>query len=118
MEAGRLRHRVTIQSKSVSRNTFGEEEITWEDVATVWGSVEPLRGREFMEGRQIQAEITHRIRVRYYPDGIEPEYRVVYDSRYFDVMAVIEVEERHREMHLMCREIDDWEHGGNAPEGD
>ena len=107
MEAGRLRHRVTIQEKVVTRDTFGEEVITWTDVATVWGSVEPMRGREFMEGRQVEAEVSTRIRIRYFPDGVEPEDRVSYDGRVFDILAVIEVEERHREMQLMCREIDE-----------
>ena len=107
MEAGRLRHRVTLQEKVVTRNTFGEEEITWTDIDTVWGSVEPMRGREFMEGRQIEAEVTTRIRIRYYPDGIEPEDRVVYGSITYDILAIIHVFERNREMQLMCREIDE-----------
>ena len=103
MRAGELRHRVTIQQKSVTRNTFGEEVVTWQDVATVWAAIEPLRGREFFESQQVNAEVTTRIRIRYRP-GITPTMRVVFGNRVFDIQAVINVDERNRELHLMCRE--------------
>jgi head-tail adaptor len=34
MRAGRLRHRVVIQRKTVTQNAFGEEVITWTTVGT------------------------------------------------------------------------------------
>lgn len=86
------------------QDDYGEEEITWTDWATVWAAVEPLRGREFMEAKQVQAEVTHRMRMRY-RDGISPEKRVSFDGRTFDILAVIHVAEREREVQLMCREI-------------
>lgn len=104
MRAGELRQRITIQSKTVVQNSFGEEDITWTDLATVWAAVEPLRGREFLDGRMITAEITTRIRIRKM-DGISPEMRVVFGSKIYDVIAVVHVEEREREIHLMCQEI-------------
>ena len=84
MRAGKLRQRVTIQDKSVSQNTYGEEVITYVDWATVWAAVEPLRGREFLEGRQITAEVSTRIRIRY-RSGISPEMRVKFGSKVYDV---------------------------------
>ena len=56
MQAGRLRHRITINQKVVARNDFGEEIITWTEVGTFWGSVEPLQGRELLEARQAIAD--------------------------------------------------------------
>jgi len=104
VRAGELRHRVTIQQKSVVRDTYGEEDVTWTDVATVWGSVEPLQGREFIEAKQTQAEITTRIRIRY-RSGISPEMRAVWDGHTYDLEAVIDVGGRKRELHLMCTEV-------------
>lgn len=104
MEAGKLRHRVTIQSKSATQNSYGEEVITWSTLATVWAAVEPLSGREWLEGRQVTAEVTTRIRIRRRGD-VTPEMRVVYGSKTYDIMAVIEIEEQRREEHLMCQEI-------------
>lgn len=104
MRAGTLRQRVTLQSKSATQNTFGEEVITYTDWATVWGSVEPLRGREFLEGKQITAEVSTRIRIRY-RSGILPEWRVVFGSVIYDIHSIIHLKEREREIHLMCQEI-------------
>lgn len=106
MRAGRLRKRVTIQQKTtpVTQNTYGEEAPVWETVATVWASVEPLRGREFLEARREGAEVTTRIVMRY-QSGIAPEMRATYDGHTYDVLSVIDPEERHRELQLMCREV-------------
>ena len=104
MRAGRLRQRVTIQDKSVTQNTYGEEVITWDDVDTVWAAVEPLRGREFLDGKQITAEVSTRIRIRH-RSGITPEMRVEFGSIVYDIHSIIHIEEREREIHLMCQEI-------------
>lgn len=103
MEAGKLRHRITIQSKSAVQDSFGAETITWATFATVWGSVEPLTGREFLEAKQSQAEVSVRIRIRQLA-GVLPEMRVVFGAHTYEVLSVIYVEERKREVQLMCRE--------------
>lgn len=104
MNIGAMRHRITIQQLVESSNTFGEVEKTWQDVATLWASIEPLRGREYFDSQQINAEVTTRIRIRYRP-GIKPKMRAVYGERIFDIQSVIDVEERHKEIHLMCKEV-------------
>jgi SPP1 family predicted phage head-tail adaptor len=104
MEAGRLRHRVTIKSKSVTRDTFGGETVSWTTTATVWAAVEPLTGREWLEGKQAAADVTTRIRMRY-RSGISPEMQAVYGAHTYDILAVIQPEENRREIQLMCREV-------------
>ena len=105
MRAGLLRHRVTIQEKgTVERNSYGEEVITWAEVDTVWGSVEPLLGKEFLAAKREGAEVTTRIRIRY-RSGITPTMRVVWGSHTYDIESVVEVEGRGRELQLMCREV-------------
>ena len=104
MRAGRLRHRVTIQEKSAAQNTTGEEIATGADVATVWAAVEPRRGSEFAELERAGAQITTRIVMRY-RDGILPEMRVVFGSHVYDIRSVVHVDERGRELQLMCREL-------------
>lgn len=106
MRAGRLRHRVTIQEKPdpVPQNSFGEEEFEWQDVVTLWAAIEPIRGGEFLEGRHEGAEATTRIVTRYY-SGIRPEMRATEGSHAWDILSVINVDERDRELQLMCREV-------------
>ena len=104
MRIGDLRHRVTIEKKIVTIDAYGDEVVSWAEVATVWAAVEPLSGREFLEGRRLENEINHRIRIRY-REGLTPSMRVVWGPRAFDIESVIERESRRREMWLMCREI-------------
>ena len=104
MEAGRLRNRVTLQEKEVTKDAYGAEVITWADVATVWAAVEPLAGREFMEGRSLDAELSTRIRIRY-REGVRPTYRATWGDHVYDIQSVIDVNGRHRELLLMCREL-------------
>jgi len=104
MEAGALRHRVSIQEPVEARNSYNEAITTWALVAVVWGSVAPLAGREFFAAEHVQSEITHRVRLRYRA-GITSEMRVVYAGRVLMIQSVIDRGERRRELELMCREV-------------
>lgn len=104
MRAGRLRHRVVIQERAGTQDAYGQEEDSWTTVDTVWAAVEPLRGREFLEAQREGAEVTTRIVMRH-QDGVVPAMRISWGSRMFDVLSIISVEERGRELQLMCREI-------------
>ncbi len=99
-----FRHRITLQELVTGQDEAGQPVQEWQDVATVWGAVEPLRGREYFAAAQVQAEVTTRIRIRYCR-GIRPDMRVLYDGRLFDILSVIDPEERHRELQLMAREV-------------
>jgi len=105
MRAGELRHRVTIQEAVTAQNSFGEETPSWQDVATVWAAVEPLQGREYFDAQKQVAEVDTRVRVRYRA-GIGPTMRVVWGVHTYDIGAVLDVGGRHRELHLMCREVE------------
>ena len=50
MEAGQLRHRVTIQQATETTDGFGGVTQAWATFATVWAAVEPLTGREYLQG--------------------------------------------------------------------
>ena len=104
MQAGKLRHRVTIQQNTPTRDSFGAEVESWSDVTTIWAAVEPLQGREFFDAQAVNPETTTRIRIRY-RSGIVPEMRVAWGSHTYDIQSVIEPESNRRELHLLCREL-------------
>lgn len=97
---------MSIQSATETRNGYGEAVKTWSTVTTVWASVEPLRGRELFDAEQVQSEISHRVRVRY-SGSVTPQNRLLFGSRVLEIQAVINVNERNREMQLMCKEMPD-----------
>lgn len=108
MKAGDLRHRIVIQSASTAQDAYGEPVQTWGTFATLWAAVEPqpLQGREYFVGQQMQSEVSTRIRIRDYP-GITPLMRVLWDSRYFQIESIVADRTNRRELHLMCRENQD-----------
>lgn len=107
MQAGKLRHRVQIQALSqVQDLATGEMLDTWTELATVWANVVPLRGQERFEAQQVQAELSHRVEMRYRPD-VTSKNRLLYDGRILEIASVADFEERHRELNLMCVERPD-----------
>lgn len=104
MKAGDLRHRITIQRLVLAPDEYGQPVEYWQDVATCWAAVEPLRGRELFVAQQAQSEVTTRVRLRYRA-GITPDMRVLFGARVLEILYVIDPEERHRELQLLCREV-------------
>jgi SPP1 family predicted phage head-tail adaptor len=113
LRAGSLRHRVTLQSLGTRTDDgMGGGSILPVDEATLNASIEPLSGEERLEAGQLETALTHRIRTRFIP-GVKPHWRVRYIDRYagervFDIDSVIDPEERHRELELMCTELVSW----------
>jgi len=64
IEIGDMRHRITFQQPQKTADGYKGHTVQWQDVVTVWASVEPLSGREYFYSHQIKAEVTHRVRIR------------------------------------------------------
>jgi SPP1 family predicted phage head-tail adaptor len=75
----------------------------WSTLATVRAAIWPKKMVEQVEAGKRTATVTHQIRVRYL-DGIDEECRVVFGDRVFEVISVLNVEERNRTLDLMCEE--------------
>lgn len=103
MKIGKLRHRVTLQECIASRDSFGAEVLTWVDIATVWASVSPISGKEYFAAHQINAEVTTKITMRHRPD-ILPNMRAAFQNCLFDIVSVINPEEKNIALILMCKE--------------
>ena len=101
-----MRHRVEVLSKSAARDSFGAEVISWVTVATVWASVEPLRGREYIEAKQGQVEVSHRVGMRAFP-AVDSSMRLrISGGRVLEIESVIDPLERGERLELMCAERD------------
>lgn len=105
LRAGLLRHEVVLQSLGARFDDgYGGGSISDTDVVTVWADVEPLQGVELFQAAQFNPSVNYRITIRYYP-GIRPSWKVKYGTRVFDIKSVIDVDERHRKIELMCEEL-------------
>jgi SPP1 family predicted phage head-tail adaptor len=100
---GALRKRITIQQQSATQNTRGEPIPSWTTFATCWASIEPKNGRELLAAQQVQSQVITEITIRY-QSGITPDMRILYGTRYFDIQAIQNVEERNRMIVMQCIE--------------
>ena len=88
MNTGKLRQRVTIQELVRTDDGYGGITETWQDVATVWAAVEPLRGNERYRAQQVQSELSHKVTMRYRAE-IKPQTRLLYGVRVLEIEAVL-----------------------------
>jgi SPP1 family predicted phage head-tail adaptor len=100
----RLRYQVTVQQNQVARSGSGDATPVWTDLATAWAAIEPARAREFIAAGRIEEETTHVITMRFMT-GLDPSMRIHWvdtsqgtpgKDRYFDIQAIIDIDERHR----------------------
>jgi SPP1 family predicted phage head-tail adaptor len=104
MNCGRLRHKIDIQIESTAQNSYGEQTQSWSNyLSSIWASIDPIAGKEYFASDKLNADVSHKIRIRF-RTGILPKMRVKYNSRYFDIISVINFEERGKELLLMCKE--------------
>ena len=104
MLAGRLRHRLVFENESLAADGQGGSTRTWGTRATVSGSIKPLRSEERFYNEQLNANGTHEVVIRYRSD-IEASDRISFDSRYFQIVGIINPNERDRQLVITCKEI-------------
>lgn len=108
IDPGKMRHRITFQRFSGALDDFGDplqmDDDNWADVATTWAAIDPISGREFYSAAQSQSEVSHKIRCRY-RTGLDTAMRIAYGKRRFKIISLIDWEERHESLLLMCKEV-------------
>ena len=110
MRAGQLRHSITIQQKVLTVDANGDRTEAWTTYLTSWASIETGNGREFFAAKQVMADLTHTVRIRYY-SGIRPDMRIAYldlktnTTRYFNIRAILNPDERNEMLTMQATEI-------------
>ena len=103
MRAATLRHRVILQSSAATADGGGGAATAWSDVATLWASIEPLKGAERLSAQQLESPVSHRVRLRMRV-GVTTAMRLKFGARVFNIRAVINRGERNRLLELLCEE--------------
>lgn len=104
LQAGKLRHRATLDHKTVSLDSYGAETVTWANFANVWASVEDLAGRELWAAQAEQGEVTTKVIIRYRSDIVMTD-RVTANGRTFDIIGISDPDGRETHLLLYCREL-------------
>lgn len=105
MEAGQLRHRLTIETPVTGADEYGQESIAWHPKAEVWGCVKPLGGEERWRAQQVQARTSHEVLLRWASSwSPAPKDRLKLGDRVFEVLQILNLDERNRAWRLLCSE--------------
>jgi SPP1 family predicted phage head-tail adaptor len=107
-QCGKLRQVVTLQNPGPETfDSFRQPVPSWTTIGVFSAQVRPLSGREAIVAKQVKAEASHMITMRYLGPSvvINPTSRLLYGSRVFGIVQVINVEERHRWYEIVAQEI-------------
>lgn len=90
MQAGKLRHRMTLQRPAQQQDPLtGEMVPGWEDVPPqVWAAVEPVSARDFIAAAATQSQVTARITIRHRAD-VKADMRLVHGTRIYTIHGVL-----------------------------
>jgi len=115
IKSGKLRQRFLLQAPTVPEtfDSYGQPVPSFDDVGTFWGEIIPLGGYEAVKARQIYAEATHQINMRWQGLAlpVDSTYRVLRTengvTRTFGIGSINDVEFRHRQYSILAKEVKD-----------
>ncbi len=104
MRAGRLKHRVTIERATMSRDDYGEEIETFATLVTVWAGIEPTSGKENIHGGKEASLNSYNIIMRY--TDITPHDRINWSAkgRVFNVESILNRDEINKQLTISAVE--------------
>jgi SPP1 family predicted phage head-tail adaptor len=106
VQAGKLRDQVTINRWLSSADPQWGAGGGWVSMDTIWAGVTPVNGTEKFVSQAVQAEATHMVKVRYRPD-ITTKDRLLYRNRTLELLSVLDVDGRRRELEIVAKEYPD-----------
>ena len=68
---------------------------------SVAGFVSPISGREYEESQKLRTETTYKISTRFFRN-ITPEMRILYDNKEFEIVSVLDLNEKHEELQIIA----------------
>jgi SPP1 family predicted phage head-tail adaptor len=88
LEAGRLRHRITIQEFASIQDSNGDVTEEWANFASsVPAAIEPLSVREFLQSATEQNQSIARITIRY--RALPAKFRILHKSKIYNPAGVL-----------------------------
>ena len=98
------RHQGTIQTLGETLTSRGQREQTWSNWIEVYYSKRDVSGGEIVRGRQVAAESTHRLSMRFL-DGVTTKMRLVDGDHTYEFIAIRDPYDNRRELEIDAREI-------------
>lgn len=107
LDVGGWKNRITIKRLTQAQDAYKDVIPTWVTVGTYWAKIEPASGGEKVVASQLRADVSHKVTMGYQGAAtvIVPTMRIHLGSRIFNIVSVLDDEERHITLTLYCIEI-------------
>lgn len=102
MKAGDLKHLITLQKPTYHTDSRGNRITTWQDVSSVYASMQDVSGKDFFAAQAHQAQdvITFGIRWR---DDVTHQWRLIYQGKAHHIIQVNHLGYKKDFIHLKAR---------------
>jgi SPP1 family predicted phage head-tail adaptor len=108
MNPAKFNKRIIFQQPPKSKNENGFPSIEWTNVKTVWAKIKTNQGKskglEFNVAGSVYNESDIRFICRY-TSGITPQMRIIYNSRIFNILGVVNDDEKNVTLTIICKEV-------------
>ena len=105
---GQMRHSIRIEDETLLSDNYGGATVSARPiVATVPGSVRPLRAHERLQALRLEMPITHEVTIRYDTTTAVTthKHRLVVDgSRVMNIRSIVNKDERNRWLVILAEE--------------
>lgn len=109
---GDLDREIFLTNRSITPPVFGSTDFLETFVNNEepsWVMVEHVQGKTHFDGVETETPITHNFYMEYDEevDTNQSEWWILFESRYFDILRIIDLDERHEWLKLICVERGD-----------
>lgn len=103
MQIGHLNKRIILQCPTRTSDGMGSFTTVWAEDSKVWAAIWPTSAKEQIQSMKETLTVSHRIRIRY-KSSVLSSWRVKFGSRYFNIVSLVNPEERNEWLDIMCKE--------------
>lgn len=103
MDIGRTNKRVSFCKFVEEKNKMNQTTQVLKKIRTVWASVEPKSGREYIEAEKEHPELTYIITTRYM-ENVTPDMFIQYRDRLFNIRSIRNIRENNEMLEMSCTE--------------
>jgi SPP1 family predicted phage head-tail adaptor len=104
MRIGSMRHRVSIQRQSQTKNAVGELVEQWDEILIRPAAMDKMPGNETWASAQRNGRIPTIFRMRY-ESGLVPGMRLVCKGRVYNIKSILTPTDNDSEMVLHTEEL-------------
>lgn len=104
MQAGKFKHRVTLQAPATGQDAAGQPLTGWVDVAQLWADIRSTGGLEAIKAGAITSVVHTSVRLRW-RTGLNAGMRVLHGVTVYSVLSVLPDQAGRQFVDLVCQEV-------------